>query len=104
MAVVIGYKNAKSLEDNILEIFAHCEKDELLVTDIRETLMGKYLNVPGISRWTGLTSRNIKIAPKGAIYRGDLDHIGDFIDLMEHFGYETRAQKHGAGNKYFAKI
>lgn len=106
MAVYFLNEDWKKLEEDVLDIFAKTaaeETGEALVADVRDCLMGKGLHCPASKRrWKGLTSRDIMFAPVGAKYKSDLKTVGRFEDVMEHFGYSVRHEKHGAGIKYLA--
>lgn len=109
MAVYFLNNQWKELEQNILEIFALEEKNELLTSDLIGNLMSSmrcgFLKTPeGMRRWKGLTSRDIMYVPEGAKFKSDLEFIGDFGALMVHFGYKIRYEKHGSGVKEIACI
>lgn len=85
------------------QIFEICKKEELLVNDIRGTLMGNgNLTYDLKKSWNGLTSRDISILPRGKQLRSDLEYVGEFRELLEKMGYTTRYEQHASGIKYFA--
>lgn len=110
MAVYMVATQWKKLETDIAAIFADQKRkgnEELLVNDVCGALMmsmrGGIVPPDGVQRWKGLTAQDIGYAPEGAKYRSDIEWLGNFEKVLESFGYTTRYEKHGAGNKCLAR-